>query len=246
MGRLGSWLLATVVLLAPMAASANVVFTDGTFNLANYSESIAFNSGTISTFQQCPSCGNPGTALQINVSVPTGTGNFARAFINNTFAYDPLTQGAIRGIGAFVDKNLAVNFAVTGFGNTFRPTIEQDGNFYLAAIAGPSLTTGPGGGSTGYDAISQSGLVATDFQAYDFTTGSFVAGTPNFAGDPMLFGLTQITTIPGAPANSAGIASYDNLVLRITTAVPEPSALVLLATLLLIFGGFGMVRRRLG
>jgi hypothetical protein len=121
-------------------------------------------------------------------------------------------------------------------GNTFRPTIEQDGNFYLAAIPGPALNTGPVGGSTGYNTISQSGLTAADFQRYDFLTGSFVSGAPDFSGDPMLLGLTQITGIAGAPAGATLFAEYDNLVLRVSTAVPEPFSLLMLATLLSLTG----------
>jgi hypothetical protein len=235
--------LAAALLLCSKAGSADVVFSDSTFNLLNYSESPQFSSGTISTFQQCANCGNPGTALQINNSFATGTGAFALAFINNGFTYIPTTQGAILSISASVDKNEGINFAATGLGNTFRPTIEQDGNFYLAAIPGPTLTTGATGGATGYNTISQSGLTAANFQKYDFTTGSFVAGTPNFAGDPIFLGLTQITTLSGAPAGATFFADYDNLVLRVATAVPEPSALVLLGTLVSFLGAIGMARR---
>jgi len=234
-------IFASVLFLLPVSAFADVVFNDGTFNLANYSESTQFASGTVNSFLQCASCGNPDTALQINTTAPIGTGSYSQAFINNTFAYNPLTQGAISSISASVDKNINLNYATSGFGNTFRPTIEQDGLFYAAAIPGPTLNTGAGGGSSGYNTLSQAGLLATNFQEYDFTTGTFIASVhPNFAGDSMLLGLTQITTIGGGPSNAMFFAQYDNLHLDLAQ-VPEPTSLVLLGSALL---GFGVIRRR--
>jgi hypothetical protein len=195
MMRLGSgWFLAAIMLVISPAVSADVIFTDSTFDLSNYSLSPEFNSGTTTTFEQCVSCGNPGTALRVDSSSATGNGVYARAFINDTFAYDPGTQGAITSIDVSIDKNLGNNFAITAGGNTFRPTIQQGGNFYLATILGPPITTGSGGGETGYNTILQTALSATNFQRYDFSIGSFVAGTPDFTGGPLLLGLTQITT----------------------------------------------------
>jgi hypothetical protein len=153
--------------------------------------------------------------------------------VNSTFSYDPLTEGAILSIDASVDKDLT---SAATLGNTFRPMIEQDGNYYLAAIAGPGLT---GPGSTGFDTISQNGLVATDFLQYDFSTGTFGTANPNFAGDPMLFGLGSIAS--GSAFDATVV--YDNLSLDLSTApVPEPSSVWLLVTLL-AFAGLALRRR---
>jgi hypothetical protein len=67
-----------------------------------------------------------------------------------------------------------------------------------------------------------------------FSTGTIVAGNPNFSGDPMLFGLSQIFTITASPGFIAE-ADYDNLVISLT-AVPELSTWVLI---LLGFAGLG-------
>src|SRR5271165_6062333 len=128
-------------------------------------------------------------------------------------------------LSASVDKNLAVNLpsGPTPFTNTFHPTIEQNGIFYFASIPGPSLLLNNGiGGQTGYNTISGS-LTATDFTEFNFTTGLSDGTNPNFAGAPMLFGLTQVFSgNSGGPVEIA-TAQYDNLLfaINVPSAVPE-------------------------
>jgi hypothetical protein len=217
-------------------------FTDASFNLANYSESPVFGtsgSDTV-TFSQCSTCGNPGQALQIDITLPAGLDLAAIGFANNTFSYNPSTQGAISTIDASVDKNIITNIPVDSslvLGNTFRPLIEQDGIFYLAAIAGPAFD----GGTTGFNTISQSGLHASDFVSYDFTTGTFGSANPNFAGDPILLGIGQIAQFSNDNVSFTGIYDNLNLTVNAVNAVPEPSGfLPILGGLV----GFAWARRK--
>src|SRR5579871_3002142 len=171
-GRRRRWsLLPLLCFLAAGPASADVIFTDQTFNLANYTQTASFTVLASLASSQCASCGNPGSALQITATFGDTTVNAGSAdvgFVNNTFSYNPSTQGPLASIAASVDKDLSFNVtSTTAFGNTFRPLIEQDGNFCLAAIAGPGLL----GGSTGFQTLSGT-LVASDFQRYDFSTGT--------------------------------------------------------------------------
>ena len=139
----------------------------------------------------------------------------ALAFINTNFTYNPAASGAITSLSASVDKDLLASTPLMGFGNTFHPTIEQGGNFYMASIPGPSLF----GINTGYKELAASGLSAADFQEYDFSTHGFVPGNPNFSGGLMEFGLSQFFTINDAPGVFA-IALYENLAITLNTTPP--------------------------
>ena len=207
------------------AQAATTTFTDSTFNLADYTVTSVFKSDPTNTvtYAQCATCGDPSQALQITMTFPqSGGGSSALGFVNTTFSYDPSTQGAISSIGAFVNKDVTLDSTSSGFTNTFRPLIEQDGNFYLATIPGPHFT----GPTTGYLSLSNSSLVASDFVQYDFSTGTFGTANPNFGGDPMLLGLGQITTSFGDFHQFE--ADYDNLTLSIHSTPDSGSTFLLM------------------
>ena len=89
--------------------------------------------------------------------------------------------------------------------------------------------------SGGYNTIGSS-LTAASFLQFDPATDTFGTATPNFAGDPMEFGLTQIF---GAGAAEVIIADYADL--RIAINAPEPATLAVLGV-----GLLGLVAVRLG
>jgi hypothetical protein len=74
-------------------------------------------------------------------------------------------------------------------------------------------------------------LTAADFLQFNPASDLFGTGTPNFAGDSMEFGLTQIF---GAGAAEVIIADYDNLNISINGGnggggpIPEPTSMALL------------------
>ncbi len=222
-------------------AMADAIFTDSTFNLANYTATAPFSSnGTASlAVTQCPSCGVSGSALQTVAtfySSPTGT-EVGETLVNNNFSYNPQTFGAIASIDASVAKNIFTTITGKGFGNSFRLTIEQSGIYYEDPIAGLPFNGPNDASSPGYATISATGLLATDFVSFDPTTGLTGSGNPNFDGATMVFGLTQNS---GTAGTGTLTTEYDNLSIDLHT-VPEPASLALFGTAI---AGLGLIWRR--
>jgi len=216
------------LLFAVLAARAGTItLTDQTFDLANYSTTPVFKSAPSDSvsWAQCSTCGNPGSALQVQLQSPTG-GTAGLGFLNNSFVYNPPIQGAIISIDASVDKNIFNTFPPAppgqNYANNFRPLIEQDGLFFYAVIKGPPFTQP---GTTGYRTLSQTDLLATDFLQYDYSTGTFGTARPDFAGNPMRFGLDQSAnfSLVGNPNNALLEADYDNVTFAIHNGSVHPT-----------------------
>jgi hypothetical protein len=234
------------VCLGAAPAFADTVFSDSTFNLSGYTASAQYLSGTGVSIAgvQCSSCGDPGQALQITANMNAVGNAVAQGFINNSFVYNPLTSGAITGIDVSVDKNLVFSTLAVGtpFGNSARPTIEQDGVYYVAVI--PGTGTQGGGVPTGFNLFTAD-FVASDFVEYSFVTGTSGTTNPNFDGDPLYFGLTQEFGL-GLNTPTTAVATYDNLNIDIASAAvptPEPSSMAMLGLGLASMLLFAVFRR---
>ena len=242
--------LAAGLILAAPAARADAIFTDSTFS--DYTLGFAASSGNATfTSAECTVCGDPGAALRLTITNSDGS-SFGGAVINPLFTYNPQTQGSIASISASVDKNLTVVAPPEySFGNTFRPVIEQDGEFYTAVLFGASASVPPAGSTatTGYTNFSLTNLQATDFNQFDRTTGLVGTAHPNFSGDMITFGFGQVLAA-NSLAHMTGavqtvISDFDNLSITVTTDVPEPSGLVLMVTGLGLVGLVGKGSRRM-
>jgi hypothetical protein len=186
---------------SPLAVISNtVVFSDGTFNLSDYTKSVFTwgNGGTISEAQQL-SGGNPDAYLRVTISVNRAASatNFARVaavYIKNDAVYDPAAQGAISGINFSQD---ALFISGVGSGETIRPALMQDGKVF---IANP-LQTSP---NTQWTATVANNRQATDF----FLPSEDVSPVtrPNFSatGSPITLGFTRLNTTTGAPFTNVG------------------------------------------
>jgi hypothetical protein len=239
---------AAIGILAALAGhltAGTITFSDGTFPPANYSTAFTYiqTAGSTIGWAQCASCGNPGSALQFSITEPTGGGSpgtieVEDAVINSTFAYDPATEGDLVSLSASADKDFTVNIAL-GFNNTFRPLIEQDGNYYVGAISGSPLI---GPGTTGYNTLSATGLTAGNFLEVNPVTGAIGGANPNFDGDTMEFGVLQLLAATGIDGTTA-TTDYDNLSIVLTTQTPEPASLWTVLGGLLALGGIVWRRR---
>ena len=223
-------------MVLPGAAMADTTLTDNTFDLgtpgAYTVQQFVSNPAITAVAQQCAACGNPGTALQFQITMGDNGGIADVGVISNSLTYSPGASGTIAGLVASVDKNLT-STAERTFGNFFRPMVEQDGQFFVdqAGVSGP-LLIGPG--TTGYLLFNTATLTADDFVSFDFATGQYGSSNPDFAGDPLSFGLMQV--LGPSPISVPNFeADYDNLTFQIA-AVPEPASALLLAGGLAVLG----------
>jgi hypothetical protein len=232
--------LALGCLVVPTVAHADSIFTDGTFDLADYTNPFTCTSesgGTISgAVSQCSLCGDSGKALQTVVtltSASSATTALDIGELNSNFVYDPLAQGAVASIHASVDSLTSIDVAVSEY-NLFDPLIKQDGKYYIA-----QLFSAPG--NSGFQKLA-SILYASSFEQFDPLTGTVnSAANPNFAGDPMEFGIMISSGSMALPSFTQTLI-YDNLSFDLVPT-PDPASWVLMGTALV---GVAMFRRRRG
>src|SRR5579859_6733039 len=217
-----------LVLAMGMPSWANVVFSDGTFNLANYTQNIYNNNPSVASIavSQCATCGDPESALDINYTVNAGPGADLVTITgesNNTWTYNPSTQGAIGGLDFSVDKFVhtpAVNTINTGI-----PLLFQDGNYYVDFVPGPLP-------KDQFNTISANDLQAGNFELLNFSTGAFDnTSHPDFSATGGLITFGTAARFQGFPfvGSFTSEIRLDNVRFDI---VPEPNSTLLVLAIL--------------
>jgi len=227
--RLMKGVLASALLSISAATASATTLTDGDFGGLGVDTTHVANFGVVtSATTPCSACGvGGGAGLQVQVSNPQG-GGATWALIDNNLSYNPSTQGAITSLSMSADK--FTSFSSTPIdlntNNGLRVTIKQDGNIYQAIILGSSVNIPAGGGTIPYTTLT-GGLLARDFFVI-FNSGNPALTQPDFAGNPMLFGVAVAT---GFAAGTSVEVDFDNIAVGINVAqTPLPTALPLFAT----------------
>jgi len=210
------WLKAVITSFAvfvSLHATASTVFTDSTFDLANYSiETYQSGTATINTFQTL-TAGNPGAALQtiINEAVSLSTSYTTQFFMNNSFIYDPGTQGAIQSID--VERDTFINLQNIPLENRFGNAIlSQNGNYYVYTKSLPAV-------NAAWLLFNECELQASDF---DLVIDPLTAATdptrhPDFTTGIIQFGLAIHTARTGSLAEPISDIRADNMSYTINT-----------------------------
>ena len=226
-------LVAVTFLLAVPSQASTLLFTDGTFDLANYLQKTYTNNtaaaGATSTLTQSSSSGNPLPSVDFHADWTVNTTwTIFDGLINSGFTFNP-ASGSISGIDYSLDRNTTFTPGSVVLTNAvFNALLLQAGKFYIDQITGPAFLAGT------WQTISATGLQATDFSLYDFTTNTMNSTQhPDFstAGSAINFGFRT----GRGQTSASGIGSFDSLSdnLSITVnAVPEPSSVELTITAL--------------
>jgi hypothetical protein len=178
------------------------------------------------------------SAINVNFqysSQPSPAVGAGIGLLDNNLTYNPQTQGAISSLGFSYDRE--ASFTTSAAQGRF--LVEQDGLFYV------SLTPAFLAPANQYMQISNSGLTSASFyQLCLVNCGTGNYGTeessngPNFAGDPLTFGIYVATNSSNGTNQNF---YYDNLDVTINSAVPEPSTW---AMMILGFAGIGFMAYR--
>ncbi len=213
-------------ILKASALAITVTFSDGTFNLSDYATPLKYQStqSVTITVSQLANGGNPGTALSTVADDSANVAFTAKlGLLNNSWTYDPGTQGAITSI--FFSEDKYSNLQGTPFtSSSIRLLIKQNGKTYVAATSVTAVVdTWVSGSDT---------FFADDFDLWDFATGGVDPNQhPSFSAGLMQFGVASSPSQSGSGGSGTIYTfNFDNTLIQLN--VPIPSEIVQSATIL--------------
>jgi hypothetical protein len=197
------------------------VFSDGTFNLTNYSISTYQTGGATIKVTQTLTGGDPGAALDISTSVPAGVGeslNSRSYVVNKTFLYNPSASGPVSSVGVSADVYRLLTGDIPSLVG-FSPVIYQAGNYYAYYTIVTPYAPGV------YQQPSATLLPDQFDLTTSLSTGAIDTSLhPDLGEDPFELGFSASLVSSGVPQSFTGDFKFDNLTFDLTTATPEPSA----------------------
>jgi hypothetical protein len=226
--RLSSF-AALIFLVSESPQAAPVMFSDGTFNDADWNDTaVMFGGGGTATTSQTSTGGNPGSFREIDITVVANLEARVDIFsINSNAIYDPSASGAIASIDYSEDSILLDTFnTLGGAGQAAAPALLQNGILYSL-----TLTTG---------AFGTPDRTWTSHQLVSLTVSDFLSGSlvPDFSasGAPIQFGYRRAISHPPGNLEQGLTGGIDNWSLTVNPViVPLPPALILM-----VFGLAGM------
>jgi hypothetical protein len=208
-------------MLGASTLQADTVFSDGTFNLTDYSISTYQTGGATINVTQTLTGGDPGAALDISTSVPAGVGeslNSRSYIVNTTFLYNPSASGPVSSVGVSADVYRLFTGDIPSLVG-FSPVIYQDGNYYAYYTIVTSYAPGVYQQPAATLLPDQFNLITS------LPTGAIDTSLhPNLGGDPFELGFSASLVSSNVPQSFTSDFKYDNLTFDLTTATPEPSA----------------------
>ena len=230
----------TLGLAASLPAQATLAgFTDATVDPASYTQVTLHTDPSVAAAVAATAAGNPGAGLALQYTNSGGAVNLLSmiGFVYNGFAWNPGSDGALASLSFTNDRYIDggddfINGNLSAFS---RALLVQGGVTYVAAffdVGQPRQT---------WYTSAASGLLASDFGAYDPSTGLVDNNQhPDFsaAGGSLSFGFMNrfLLSSNGSPYDLNAMFAYDNIgyTLELAAAqVPEPAALALALAALL-------------
>ena len=218
---------AFLLALAVVPCRATTLFTDSTFSLAGYSQTTYTNNtvtaGASYSVTQDGSLGNSAPSAHFSVTWTNDTTfTIFDGLINSSFTYDPSTAGAIASVDFSLDRYTTFTAGTVVLSNaTAGVLLEQGGNFYLDSLVGPAFSAAT------WQTVATTGLTASSFCLYSFTTNAApdCSQNPDFSasGGVIDFGFRAGLGHSNALGTGTFDSNYDNLSITINT-VPEPSS----------------------